>query len=128
MNILSWPLRILLFIGSAAVFLLISRCIRKRKIQMKDGIFWIVFSFLLVLVSVFPILAVWASDILGIQSPTNCVFLIIIFLLGCHEFFLTIRVSQLEMKNARLIQKFAIDKALESEEKNSEEENLLLFR
>ena len=34
---------------------------------MRDGIFWIVVSFLLILVSVFPVLAVWASRLLGMQ-------------------------------------------------------------
>ena len=128
MSILSWPLRSMLFIGSVAVFTIISLCIRKRRIQLKDGIFWLVFGFLLILISVFPVLAVWASRILGIQSPSNCVFLILIFLLGCHQFSLTIRISQLEMKNNRLVQSIAIYRAMEDEEKNREKENMLLFR
>ena len=128
MNILSWPLRILLFLGSVVVFTIISLCIRKRRIQLKDGIFWVAFGFLLILVSVFPVLAVWASSILGIQSPSNCVFLILIFLLGCHQFFLTIRVSQLEMKLNRLVQSVAIQKALDDEETESNDEDLLLLR
>ena len=128
MNILSWPLRILLFLGSVAVFLVISYCIRKRRIQLKDGVFWIIFSFLLILISIFPILAVWASSILGIQSPSNCVFLILIFLLGCHQFFLTIRISRLEIKNNQLVQNIAIYRKLEDEEKHHEKENMLLFR
>ena len=128
MNILSWPLRVLLFIGSVTVFTIISQCIRKKQIQLKDGIFWILFSFLLILISFFPVLAVWASRILGIQSPSNCVFLILIFLLGCHQFFLTIRISQLEMKINRLIQSVAIYRTREDEEKSLEKENLLLFR
>ena len=128
MGILSWPLRVLLFIGSVTVFTIISQCIRKKQIQLKDGIFWILFSFLLILISFFPVLAVWASRILGIQSPSNCVFLILIFLLGCHQFFLTIRISQLEMKNRQLVQRVAIQKVLGDEEKKTNEENLLLFR
>ena len=128
MNILSWPLRILLFLGGVAVFLVISYCIRKRRIQLKDGVFWIIFSFLLILISIFPVLAVWASSILGIQSPSNCVFLILIFLLGCHQFFLTIRISRLEIKNNQLVQNIAIYRKLEDEEKHHEKENMLLFR
>ena len=128
MSILSWQLRILLFIGSVAVFTIISLCIRKRRIQLKDGIFWIAFGFLLILVSAFPVLAVWASRILGIQSPSNCVFLMLIFLLGCHQFFLTIRISRLEMRNNQLIQCVAIYRTMEDEEKNREKENMLLFR
>lgn len=128
MNILSWPLRILLFLGSVVVFTIISLCIRKRRIQLKDGIFWVAFGFLLILISIFPVLAVWASSILGIQSPSNCVFLILIFLLGCHQFFLTIRISRLEIKNNQLVQNIAIYRKLEDEEKHHEKENMLLFR
>ena len=128
MGILSWSLRALLFLGSVAVFLVISYCIRKRRIQLKDGVFWIIFSFLLILISIFPVLAVWASRILGIQSPSNCVFLILIFLLGCHQFFLTIRISRLEIKNNQLVQNIAIYRKLEDEEKHHEKENMLLFR
>ena len=115
MGILSWSFRIPLLLGSGAVFGIISRCIRKRKMQMRDGIFWIVVSFLLILVSVFPVLAVWASRLLGIQSPSNCVFFLIIFLLGGHQFHLTIRISQLDMKNIKLTQHVAIQKTLEEE-------------
>lgn len=113
---LSLPFRILLFIGSVSVFLLISRCIRKRQIQMKDGIFWIAFGFLLILISAFPEIAVWASGVIGIQSSSNCVFLIVIFLLGCHQFFLTIKMSQLDMRNKKLTQDIAIRRTLEKEE------------
>ena len=118
MAVLSWSFRIFLLLGSVTVFLIISQCIRKKQIQMKDGIFWIVLGFLLVLISIFPNLAVWASRLRGIQSPTNCVFLLIIFLLGCHQFGLTIRVSQLDMKNSELTQNIAIQRTVEDEEKN----------
>ena len=128
MNILSLPFRLLLLLGSCVVFFVISGNIRQGRIQLKDGIFWIILSFLLILVSIFPILAVWASKLLGIQSPSNCVFFTLIFLMGCHQFSLTIRVSQLEMRYARLIQKIAIEKTLTTEEKSDETENLLLFR
>lgn len=128
MNILSLPFRLLLLLGSCVVFFVISGNIRQGQIQLKDGIFWIILSFLLILVSIFPILAVWATKLLGIQSPSNCVFFTLIFLMGCHQFSLTIRVSQLEMRYARLIQKIAIEKTLTTEEKSDETENLLLFR
>lgn len=116
MGILSWSFRIPLLIGSITVFIIISRCIKKRKMQMRDGIFWIVMSFLFVLVSIFPVLAVWASRLIGIQSPSNCVFFLIIFFLGCHQFYLTIRISKLDMKNSKLTQHVAIQKTLEDEE------------
>lgn len=116
MAILSWTFRILLLIGSVTVFTVISLSIRKRKLQMKDGIFWIMLSFTLVLISIFPVIAVWVSKLLGIQSAANCVFFLTIFLLGCHEFHMTIRMSQLEMKHRKLVQDIAIKQTIESEE------------
>ena len=114
MAILSWTFRIFLLIGSVTVFTVISLSIRK----MKDGIFWIMLSFTLVLISIFPVIAVWVSKLLGIQSAANCVFFLIIFLLGCHEFHMTIRMSQLEMKHRKLVQDIAIQHFIESEEKD----------
>ena len=126
MPILPWQLRVMLFLGSVTVFTIISLCIRRRRIQLKDGIFWIVFSFFLILFSAFPVLSVWLSGFLVIQSPPNCVFLILIFLLGCHQFFLTIRISRLEMKTFQLIRTVAIHQRLEDEK--NEKEDLLLLR
>ena len=118
MAILSWTFRIFLLIGSVTVFTVISLSIRKRKLQMKDGIFWIMLSFTLVLISIFPIITVWVSRLLGIQSAANCVFFLIIFLLGCHAFHMTIRMSQMEMKHRKLVQDIAIQQLIESEEKD----------
>ena len=126
MPILPWQLRVMLFLGSVTVFTIISLCIRRRRIQLKDGIFWIVFSFFLILFSAFPVLSVWLSGVLGIQSPSNCVFLIRIFLLGCHQFFLTIRISRLEMRTFQLIRTVAIHQRLEDEK--NEKEDLRLLR
>ena len=56
MGILSWKFRIVLFLGSVVVFLLIARFVRKQRIQVKDGIFWILFSVILIIFSIFPLL------------------------------------------------------------------------
>lgn len=118
MAILSWTFRIFLLIGSISVFTVISLSIRKKQLQMKDGIFWILLSATLVLISIFPIITVWVSRLLGIQSAANCVFFLLIFLLGCHAFHMTIRVSQMEMKHRKLVQDIAIQQLIESEEKD----------
>ena len=133
-GIFSWKFRIVLFLGSVVVFLLIARFVRKQRIQVKDGIFWILFSVILIIFSIFPRLAIWASYLTGVQSPAYCVFMLIIFSLGCHQFFLSIKVSQLTIKNSELIQDIAIYRTLEGEEKraigeeNSLKKDLLFFR
>ena len=110
--------------GKRCCVLLIARFVRKQRIQVKDGIFWILFSVILIIFSIFPRLAIWASYLTGVQSPANCVFMLIIFTLGCHQFFLSIKVSQLTIKNSELIQDIAIYRTLEGEEKRANgEEN-----
>ena len=93
--------------------------IRKAQMQIEDSIFWILFSISLVLVSIFPNIAYFTSELLGIGSPVNFVFLIMIFILLFKLFSMSIKMSQLEYRIRNLVQQIAI-KNYESEknEKN----------
>ena len=101
---------LLLFVslGTAYFFL---RKIRKSKVHIHDVIFWMMFSLILIFLSVFPDLLSFFSEILGIQSPANFLFLVIIFLLLIHQFSLTIRVSMLEEKLNHMGRTYALDKS-----------------
>ena len=76
---MSIVLRITLIVVSFLVLLFVLKKIRRTQLYIDDAIFWIVFSALLLVISIFPQLAVWATDLLGIQSPANFVFLFMIF-------------------------------------------------
>ena len=65
---------------------------------MEDAIFWIIFAGILCLLGVFPELTYWLTHVMGIMSPANLIFLVIIFLLIEKIFTLSIIVSQLEEK------------------------------
>lgn len=86
----------------------ILRAIRKSQVQIDDSLFWIFFSLILLVFSIFPIFAEAISKILGIASAVNFIFLFIIFLLLINQFYLTIRISKLDTKLKCLIQKIAI--------------------
>lgn len=86
----------------------ILRAIRKSQVQIDDSLFWIFFSLILLVFSIFPIFADVISKILGIASAVNFIFLFIIFLLLINQFYLTIRISKLDTKLKSLIQKIAI--------------------
>lgn len=86
----------------------ILRAIRKSQVQIDDSLFWIFFSLILLVFSIFPIFAEAISKILGIASAVNFIFLFIIFLLLINQFYLTIRISKLDTKLKSLIQKIAI--------------------
>ncbi|MDG3131779.1 DUF2304 domain-containing protein [Streptococcus suis] len=86
----------------------ILRAIRKSQVQIDDSLFWIFFSLILLVFSIFPIFAETIAKILGIASAVNFIFLFIIFLLLINQFYLTIRISKLDTKLKSLIQKIAI--------------------
>ena len=83
--------------------------IRRAKIQIEDSIFWFVFSGFLLLLSIFPELAYWAANTLGMQAPINVVYLAIIFLLILKVFFMSLRISQMDSKMKILAQKVALN-------------------
>lgn len=82
--------------------------IRKSQMQIEDAIFWIVVSGLLVLFSIFPGVAYFVSDTLGIGAPVNFVFLAIIAILLYKVFLMSVRISQMEYEIKNLVQQIAI--------------------
>lgn len=121
-GLLNWQIRIVLFVGSALSFFIVVRNIKKRKIRMEDGIFWIVIGFMLVILSIFPQIAVWLAGVFGVQSASNFVFLLVIFLLGAHQFTLSIKISGLNVKISELVQNEAVTDMLERESGKAEKE------
>lgn len=104
---MSTILHILLIIGSVSLGLYILVKIRHSRFQIEEAIFWICFSFVLIIVSIFPNLLTVGAKRLGVLSPVNFVFLLIIFLLLLKIFLLSRKVSELEDKLKQLIQKLA---------------------
>ena len=96
-------LRVLLFVSSLLSFLFVVRSLKKAKVQIYDTTFWIILSALLVVLSIFPQIAIGLAELIGIQSPINLVFLIIIFFLLGHCFIQSLRFSNLEDRFNRLV-------------------------
>ena len=101
-------LRITLIVVSVLALMYMIRKIRHSKMNISDSIFWIVFSVLLILISVFPIIIFFFAKLLGIQSPQNFLFLLMIGILAFKVFIMSIKVSQLQDKITALVQKIAI--------------------
>ena len=79
-------LRILLIIVSILTVYFVLIKIRKAQLQIEDSIFWFLFSFSLLIVSVIPNFVITLSAKIGIESPANFVFLVIIFILLLKEY------------------------------------------
>ena len=119
---MSDTLRILLFFAAIATSGWILYKIRKLQVKMQDAIFWVIFAGILFVLGIFPEACYWLTERLGIMSPANLIFLVIIFLLMEKVFTLSIIVSQLEEKISVLSAEVALrseaaEKRLDKEEK-----------
>lgn len=108
-------LRILLLIVSILTFIYIIRKLRKAQVQIADVVFWLFFSLILLLMSIFPSSIIYMTKLLGVLSPVNFVYLVMIFLLFIRCFLLSIRVSCLEEKLKNLVEELAILEILKNE-------------
>ena len=105
--IMSKELCAVLIAGSVFFCVYVLRKIRRSKFKIEDAIYWICFSFVLIVVSVFPQILTTGARKLGVVSPVNFVFLVIIFLLLMKIFLLSRKVSEMEDKLKKLVQKIA---------------------
>lgn len=113
---MSIAFRIILIVVSVITLLYMVRKIRQSKLQIEHALFWVVFAVMLVILGVFPQIAIGLSQILGLHSPANLVFLFIIFILLVRMFQMTIEISRLEDRIKSLIQHEAIREYQEDKE------------
>ena len=70
---------------------------------------WLMFSAALLILAIFPGIAYWAANLLGFMSPINFVYVVIIFLLLAKQFFMSIKLSQLDSKVRILTEQVALN-------------------
>lgn len=100
--------RIILIVASTCTSIFMIKKIRQSKVQIEDAIFWIVFSGILLVMSIFQQIPDFLAKVLGIYSTVNFVFLFFIFILLVKIFYMTIKMSQMENKIKELAQKIAL--------------------
>ena len=115
-------LRVVLIIVSVLTTLMIMRKIQKSQMRIEDSIFWIGFSFMLILFSVFPQVVYVMSDLSGTQTPVNFIFTFIIFVLIVRMFRMTVKISQLETRLRDLVERIAIEENLRQTAQDGEKD------
>lgn len=105
---MSIELRVVLFLGATLTLLYFLLNIRKKRLQIKYSIFWALFSFALVLFSLFPNVVNSVSHLLGFETSANFLYVVIIFIIIIKQFKDTIKLSFLEQKIIVLSQKIAM--------------------
>ncbi|MCI9359806.1 MAG: DUF2304 domain-containing protein [Hungatella sp.] len=109
-------LRAALILVSVGTLFLMMRKIRQSKVQIENAIFWIILALVLVIISIFPSVADFASHLVGIYATTNFLFVSAIFILIVKIFYMTIHISQLETKIKELAQQMALIEKIREEE------------
>ena len=115
--------RIFLILGSIATLVYFFSKIRKSKLKINHSIFWVVFGLVLLLLALIPDGVFWISGVLGFQSPSNLIYLIVIFLLTVKLFTTTMRISKLSEQVTPLTHALAIQqlKAEDAEKKTMDD-------
>lgn len=114
-------LRIILIVASVLVCFFVFRKIRKSQFSINDTLYWLCFVLLLLVMSIFPQVPYFFSNLLGFKTPSNFIFVVIIFLLIIKVFLMSVKISSLEDKLFAFVQKYALDgnKGEKTKKKNS---------
>lgn len=91
-----------------ALVLALLHLLRTRRIREKYAAVWIVLTLAVVVIGVFPGLAFWLSDLVGVQTPANLVFALasLVLLAVCIQ--LSTEVSALEEETRTLAEEIAL--------------------
>lgn len=114
---MSLKLQIVFIFASIVTFLFVILKIRKHGLSIDDGIIWILWAILLLIISIFPGIPAWISENLGFMSTSNFIFCLFIFFLYIMLFSQTAQISKLREKNKELIQKLSINEYKKKEKK-----------
>lgn len=106
---MSTVFRVILIVVSLLTTFYILKKIRQSKLQIEYAIFWILFSGVLIIFSLFPWLVSMFTRLIGMQLPVNFIFLFFIFVLMVKMFLMTIELSTLENKVKDLTQELALE-------------------
>ena len=116
----------MLIIGAILFGIFIVTVTSKKKLSFKYSILWLVFSCIILVIAIFPQIVIGVSTLLHIETPSNALFLLAIFLLFIVIFFLSSGYSKATEKITTLVQEHALlEKRVEELEKRykGEKEN-----
>ena len=102
-------LRAVLIVVSILTSFMFMLKILQAKLQIVDSIFWLGFSSILIVFSIFPGLPDLLAELAGTYTTANFIYQAVIFLLLVKMFHMSIIQSQLETKIKDLAQKIALD-------------------
>lgn len=111
----------ILFLISFLLLLFILYLTIKNYIDIHYAMVWILWSILLIVISLFPNTVDWLTHLLKIQYPSNTIFLVFIFLNYCLSLYLYLIITRHNKQIQKLNYEIAtLKKKLEELEKRKE--------
>lgn len=105
---MSLTLQIVLIVATILSFVVLAKNVKKGKLRTDYALGWILCSLALIIIAIFPQIAYFFANLIGVISTANMVFAAIIFMLIILVYILFNKVSMLEEKQKNLIQELAI--------------------
>lgn len=90
------------------VVALLFQLLRKRRIREKYAGIWVLLTVAVIILGVFPGLAFWLSDLLGVEAPVNLVFACAFLVILAVVIHLSSEVSSLEEETRTLTEEIAL--------------------
>ena len=112
---MSLTLRILLLLGAVWVLTYVLRSVRRSRMKTADSFSWIALMVFFVVIGAFPGLIITLAGWIGVESPANLLFLLVVALLIIKVFTMDRKISKLQHQVLEQAQHAAI---MECEECN----------
>ncbi len=100
--------QIIMLLAVACYFVLLTVLLRKKTLNMKYGLVWVFTGIVMLILAAFPKVLNVISSLIGISSPTNTLFAVILFCIILILMSLTAIVTGLNSKVKRLSQTIAL--------------------
>lgn len=109
-------LRVALVAGALFLLFYVFKKVRSTPVQVTDTIFWFLSAVVLVLLAIFPDIAFVCADLLGIQSPANFIFTVLVAALIIRVFLSSMEIAVLKNRVNELSQEVALkERALQTD-------------
>jgi hypothetical protein len=95
-------------LSAALILVVVIELLRRRHLRERHAIWWIFAGLLALIVGIFPETLVWASDLVGVEVPTNLVFFVSIAILFLVCLQHSSELTKLESKTRTLAERVAI--------------------
>lgn len=105
---MSLNLRVFLIVGVLIYLLIIIHLLRKKDLNLKYSLIWLLTGLIMLIVSFFPEIIYKLSNIIGIYDVTNTVFMVEGLFVLMILLSITSIVSHLNERNRKLAQKYAL--------------------